>query len=202
MDMQGKAIMCRHVSPGDGRKPYWASSVMLLDCQKLAHWRWEQCLEEMFSFRRDYRDWMSLWLENESTIGILGDEWNHYDLLNSQTKMLHNTGRLTQPWKTGLPVDFSSDTFFKRSLPSSLLHVLIACLRSVLGKRRDPVTQLNQTYQRHPDLRQEKLFFSLLQECIDAGLITHDELRVGIERNYIRKDAFAILEDIQQPEVT
>src|SRR5262249_43921922 len=48
-DMQGKAIVTRRIYPNKGRKPYWASSVMLLDNAKLAHWQWEKGLEEMFA---------------------------------------------------------------------------------------------------------------------------------------------------------
>jgi len=37
-DMRGKAIICRR----KGRKAAYASSVMLLDCAKLAHWQFDK----------------------------------------------------------------------------------------------------------------------------------------------------------------
>src|SRR5262249_10877583 len=101
-DMQGKAIVCRK----RGLKGGYASSVMRLDCAKLLHWAVGRQCEEMFAFKRDYMRWVSLLLEPEGTIGLFGPEWNDFDRLTPNTKMLHNTRRKTQPWKTGLPVDF------------------------------------------------------------------------------------------------
>ncbi|NJR44898.1 MAG: hypothetical protein HC775_03300 [Hyellaceae cyanobacterium CSU_1_1] len=106
--MQGKAIFCRKICPEDNsREPYYGTSVMLLDCSKLTHWQWEKQIAEMFDFKRDYQPWTRLWMEAENSIGLLEEEWNHLDTLNEQTKLLHNTRRETQPWKTGLPIDFN-----------------------------------------------------------------------------------------------
>ena len=70
-DMQGKAILCR---PRSGPKGWvdrcLASSVMLLDCGKLKHWRCEQQFNELFEFKRDYTKWVCLKLEEKSTIGF------------------------------------------------------------------------------------------------------------------------------------
>ena len=58
-DMQGKAIMCR-VHGGVKRtvRGTYASSVMLLDCAKLKHWRTEAQFDALFAFTRDYRTWI------------------------------------------------------------------------------------------------------------------------------------------------
>ena len=61
----------------------------------------------MFASARDYRTWMSLSYEDPGTIGAFEPEWNDFDHLGPGTKLLHNTRRMTQPWKTGLPVDFT-----------------------------------------------------------------------------------------------
>jgi hypothetical protein len=199
MDMQGKSILCRHICPTDGRRPYWATSVMLLDCEKLQHWRWEESLEEMFDFKRDYRDWMSLWLEDQASIGVLADEWNHYDVLNGETKMLHNTGRLTQPWKTGLPVDFTTDDHFKRSLPSRLVRSLASGAKRFLGSESGPEGSASvQVYQKHPDERQERLFFDLLHECLAGVTVTREELHDSMAKNHIRKDALEIVDALRE----
>src|SRR5687768_9508067 len=60
-DMQGKAILARHRT--GSKSIAWASSVMLLDNARLKHWRVEENFEEMFTFKRDYMDWISLRLE-------------------------------------------------------------------------------------------------------------------------------------------
>src|SRR6476620_10489786 len=98
-DMQGKAIMCRGSKFKNGA---WASSVMLLDCAKLKHWDVEKSFNELFEGKRDYHSWISLLMEDQSTIGAFENEWNDFDKLTPNTKMIHNTRRRTQPWKTGL----------------------------------------------------------------------------------------------------
>ena len=192
LDMEGKAVVARCIEPRDGRRPYWATSVMLLDCAKLTHWRWEDAVAEMFAFKRDYRDWVSLLLEPQDSIGVLDDSWNHYDRLDAQTKMLHNTGRLTQPWKTGLPIDFSYDR-----APINGAKVTSVIPRSWIRRARCALTGRlyvpDGHYQPHPDPRQERLFFSLLRECVDGGKITASELRSEISRRNIRSDALRVL---------
>jgi len=106
-DMGGKAIFCKQM-PADGRKPlHYASSVMLLDCARLRHWDAERMFGDLFAGTRDYGRWMWLLDEPPGSIGLLEEEWNHFDTLTQRTKLLHNTHRRTQPWKTGLPADFT-----------------------------------------------------------------------------------------------
>ena len=106
-DMNGKALMCCW-RPGFKDLPgYRASSVMLLDNAKLRHWDAEKTFGELFEFKKDYMKWIKLEYEPDETVGLLEPEWNDFDRLTPQTKILHNTYRRTQPWKTGLPVDFT-----------------------------------------------------------------------------------------------
>ena len=192
-DMEDKAILCRQIHPNDGRPPYYASSVMLLDCSKLTHWKWEENIEEMFSFKRDYRPWMSLFLEPKDSIGLLEEEWNHYDTLNEKTKLLHNTGRNTQPWKTGLPIDFMpkhpvTPPPKKWGIsPQPWINRTKAFLR---GREYHPYG----TYQKHFDPNQERFFFCLLKECLEKGVISEQFLREEIKKKYVRKDVFKLLQ--------
>jgi hypothetical protein len=199
MDMAGKAVLARRIAPREGRPPYWASSVMLLDCTALAHWRWEEAIEEMFSFKRDYRHWVSLALEPPNSIGALEDCWNHYDRLDRETKLLHNTGRLTQPWKTGLPIDFTYD----RENGSTGTRVAGVVPRSWFRRAKCALNGRTYIpdghYQAHPDKKQERLFFSLLKECLDSGEISERELKSEIGRKNIRADAFRVLETVSAP---
>jgi hypothetical protein len=163
--------------------------VMLLDCERLRHWDWDAAIDEMFSFRRDYRDWMSLALEPPENVGLLEDEWNHYDTLNSRTKLLHNTGRLTQPWKTGLPLEFTPSRPKGRKwgvIPRSLIADVLGAVRL----RPAPPS----SYRRHPDPAQEQLFFALLDEALDHRVVTHDDLRREIAAQRIRADVFERLD--------
>ncbi|MBL8842153.1 MAG: hypothetical protein JNL90_11575 [Planctomycetes bacterium] len=107
-DMGGKALLCKWCESYLGSKPFWATSVMLLDCAKLTHWRFDAEIEALFAGRFDYGDWISLRREAPETIGRLEEEWNDFDRLTPATKLIHMTERSTQPWKTGLPVDFDT----------------------------------------------------------------------------------------------
>ncbi|HET6224036.1 MAG TPA: hypothetical protein VFE11_17805, partial [Dongiaceae bacterium] len=161
-------------------------SVMLLDCAKLRHWQVEANFAEMFEFKRDYLDWISLALEPRETIGLLEEEWNHFDTLNAKTKLLHNTKRRTQPWKTGLPVDFTTREKHKGLISTGWL---IGAVNSVLGDA-SPFAR----YVRHPDPNQERFFFGLLRECVEQELVSEDLLREQIARKHIRPDALALIE--------
>ena len=106
-DMQDNALMCRPKSGSKGKRGCLASSVMLLDCEKLDHWCVEEQFNEMFDFKRDYMKWVCLGYEDRDKIGLFENEWNDFDHLTDRTKMLHNTKRKTQPWEDrvarGLP---------------------------------------------------------------------------------------------------
>ena len=105
-DMQCKSIMVRPRSGRKKRMGCLATSVMLLDCQQLRHWQVETQFQALFSDKLDYMDWICLKNELRENIGLFENEWNDFDKLTTSTRMLHTTKRKTQPWKTGLPVDF------------------------------------------------------------------------------------------------
>ncbi len=186
-DMQGKAIMCR---PRGGSKGLndkcLATSVMLLDCAKLAHWRVEQQFDAMFRFERDYMDWICLKTEPRDTIGLFENEWNDFDHLTDQTRMLHTTKRRTQPWKTGLPIDHRPREKFRRFPP---LRVLMKARRKLLGEYA-----LLGHYKPHPDPNQQNFFFGLLKECLEKGMVTEAMIRDEMQQNHVRHDALEVLE--------
>jgi hypothetical protein len=185
-DMRGKAIVCRRRSGSKGITGGLASSVMLLDCAQLTHWRCEAQFNELFEFKRDYMNWICLKLEPRETIGLFEPEWNDFDHLTEKTKLLHNTKRKTQPWKTGLPVDF---------LPAEKLRLLPGWVRRM---RRHWLGQpvYSGYYLAHPDPQQERFFFGLLRECLEKGVITESLLREEMQRNHVRHDALELLERI------
>jgi hypothetical protein len=167
LDLKGKAIL-GVTRPGDKSRPFYvASSVMLLDCSKLKHWRFGEDLDGLFGHKFDYFDWMHLGRDDPGTIGPLEPEWNDFDRLTPETKLLHTTRRRTQPWKTGLPVDYT---------------IKVRTAGQALGK-------LWPWYRRHPDRNQEALVFSLLAELVDSGEVTRDELEAEMAANHIRHDA-------------
>jgi len=185
-DMGGKAILCRPSNGAKGRAGCMASSVMLLDCAKLSHWRCQRNFEALFRFEHDYTDWMTLRGEARDTIGPLEEEWNDFDRLTERTRLLHNTRRWTQPWKTGLPVDFTPSERTRRFPPLGWAR---RARRRLLGPHR-----FAGRYRAHQDPRQEQLFFGLLRECVEQGVLPEERLREEIRHSHLRSDAFDLLD--------
>ena len=179
-DLQGKAIWAVARPGHNDRRDYIATSVMLLDCAKLDHWQFDRDLDDLFAHRFDYVDWTELKREDRSTIGLLEPEWNDFDRFSPETKILHTTKRRTQPWKTGLPIDY---TLREKGF-----------LSAVLRPRR-------RRYEAHPDPRQEALVFSLLAELVDRGDVTRPELVAEMAADHIRHDSLELVEKYRGADV-
>ena len=185
-DMQGKAIVCRLRSGPKKFLGCFASSVMLLDCAKLTHWNCREMFDGLFEFRHDYMDLISLKLEPRESIGLFEDYWNDFDRLNGETRLLHNTRRITQPWKTGLPVDFTPADSFPLFPP---IGWVMRWRRRLFGDHA-----LLGRYVRHPDPKQEAMFFNLLRECLETGQVSEEFIRGEMEKSHLRNDAFEHLD--------
>jgi hypothetical protein len=172
-DMGGKAIMAVPRPGHNRRDDYIATSVMLLDCSKLKHWDFDQDLDDLFAHRFDYVDWIELKREDRSTIGFLEPEWNDFDRLTPETRILHTTKRRTQPWKAGLPIDYT----LRERGPFDFLRRL----------RRS-------RYERHPDPNQEALVYSLLADLVDRGEVTKHELVAEMAANHVRHDSLKLID--------
>ncbi|MFQ5643652.1 MAG: hypothetical protein ACE5FQ_08125 [Thiogranum sp.] len=186
-DMQGKAILCRPKSGNKGKRGCLATSVMLLDCEKLAHWRFEEQFHAMFEGKRDYMKWVCLKYEDPQTIGFFENEWNDFDHLTERTRMLHTTKRKHQPWKTGLPIDYRPADSFRLFPPR---HWLRRARRSLFGDYG-----LLGRYGSHPDPKQEQFFFGLVRECLQQGVVTEEQLREAMQHNHLRHDALELIEN-------
>jgi len=185
-DMDGKAILCR---PRDRRsksvKGRMATSVMLLDCSKLRHWNAREQFQALFDKTLDYKEWITLGREPRESIGLFESSWNDLDRFSQQTQMLHTTKRWTQPWKTGLAIDFTPADKFRKFPP---LGWLLWARRKVLGDHA-----LLGHYRQHPDLNQEGYFFGLLRECVEEGLVTPEFIAEEVERKHVRADAEQVM---------
>lgn len=186
-DMAGKKICCRLVRPPTG-KPYYATSVMLLDCEQLRHWEWERKIDRMFNRQLDYGDWIFLRDENPSDILELEEEWNHFDTLNERTRLLHNTERSTQPWKTGLPVDYNMN--YRRLAPNSVGQRLLGWLSK---RKKAGLVQTPDSYRAHPDQNQERFCINLIKECVAAGFFTINFLKEEVRKQHVRADILELV---------
>jgi len=189
-DMEGHAILCRARSGKKEKRGCMASSVMLLDCARLGHWHCEQQFRELFEWKRDYGRWICLQTEPPESIGRFEKHWNDFDHLGPETRLLHNTKRKTQPWKTGLPADFVPAEGGRFSPVGMLLRLR----RHVFGDYG-----LLGRYEPHPDPNQERFFFGLLRECVEKGVVSEAMLESEMQRNHIRHDAFDVLQRTPPP---
>ncbi len=103
-------------------------------------------------------------------------EWNMLDQVTAETKMLHTTGRLTQPWRTGLPIDFTINK------PQPLFGFI----------PRFWVTHPTH-YQPHPDKMVVDAFFAVLKSAIAAGAVTTKDIDDGIASKDLRPDIKLLL---------
>ena len=154
--------------PGhNGQADYIATSVMLLDCAKLKHWQFDKDLDDLFGHRFDYVDWIELKREDRATIGFLEPEWNNFDRLTSRTGILHTTKRRTQPWKTGLPVDYTL-------------------------RERGPFDFLrrwrSRHYEAHPDPQAGGIGLFAARRFGRRGEVTKEELKAEMAANHVRHD--------------
>lgn len=159
---------------------YWDASAMLLECSKLTHWKIDDLLEQLAEPRLDYKTLMELQKEQ---VVELDRKWNRLDKLNPDTRLLHTTNRLTQPWKTGLPIDFTFNPMpkFFGIIPREPIHKL-------LGKTPTH-------YQQHPDPAIERFFFTLAHEALSAGAIEKSAIAKEIKQKHIRPDFFEKMEE-------
>jgi len=157
------------------KKDVWDTSVMVLDCGKLSHWNVEDMLEKLKSGEHNYDEYMSLTSE-KALIIELPRSWNSLDRIDDTTLMVHTTNRLTQPWKTGLPIDFT-----RNRLPKIAGIIPREPLFSLMGKYPS-------TYQSHPDKKIEQFFFTLVRDALSSGAVTREQLEAQITEGNVRKD--------------
>jgi len=164
------------------KKDAWDTSVMLLNCEKLKHWDAQKLIENLVGGKDNYRTWMQL--QEEENVIEIPRTWNHLDTLTDETCMLHTTTRLTQPWKTGLPIDFTPGT------PPKLFGII----------PREPILKLRGKwpthYLSHPDKNIESFILTLIKEALEANAITLEEIEEEIAAKNIREDMLTAIEKV------
>ncbi|TAL48870.1 hypothetical protein EPN83_02845 [Patescibacteria group bacterium] len=168
IDLKGNSVaVCR-------KKDAWDTSVMLMDCAKLQDWNIKNLLGKLERKELDYSDLMSL--RNRNDVLEIPRVWNSLDTLTPETKMLHTTNRLTQPWRTGLPIDFTINP-----LPKLLGIIPREPIHKLLGKYPTH-------YQPHPDKKIEQFFFNLVKGALQSDELSRDFIRAEINRGDVRGD--------------
>jgi hypothetical protein len=175
LDMCGKSIAtCR-------KKDGWDTSVMVLECSLLRHWTIESILSCLDQREIDYSELMTLKNENERSILELPRIWNNLDTLTAETRFLHTTQRLTQPWKTGLKIDFT-----RKPLRRLFGFIPREWVLRLLGRYPS-------RYQTHPNKAIEKFFLTLCKQALASGIVRKEELLKEIQEKNVRQDLIELL---------
>jgi lipopolysaccharide biosynthesis glycosyltransferase len=96
LDLKDKGVLARK-QPPDG----WFTSVMLMDCAKLKHWKIHEWVTLVNANIASYSGIMTGSTQgiNHKDFGPLEDYWNHLDHWDETTKIIHYTQVPMQPWK-------------------------------------------------------------------------------------------------------
>jgi len=169
IDLENKNLACCK------KNDNYDTSMMILESSKLQHWKMSDILKRLENKELDYQDIMSLNMEDSKNILEVPRIWNNLDKLTEDTKLLHTTGRLTQPWKTGLKIDFT------RHIPKLFGFIPRVKIYEMIGR-------IPKTYQPHPDKNIEKFFFELTNQAYEAGAVTDEDIDREIKNKNIRSD--------------
>ncbi len=161
------------------KKDAWDSSVMVLDCAKLKHWNVEEWLTKLTRGSIDYDRIMTL--KDEHNVLEIPRKWNDLDHLDTQTRMIHTTNRITQPWRTGLPIDFT-----RNKMPKYFGLIAREPIHKILGKYKTH-------YQPHPDKKIENWFIGLVKNALHDGAITKEQVEHEVTEGHVRKDIFELI---------
>lgn len=166
------------------KKDSYDTSMMVMDCAKLKHWNIKNILEDLQNKKVDYTELITLKKQISdfpNSIKVVDRINNNLDTLTPDTILLHTTDRITQPWSTGLPIDF------RRNDPGKFFGLIPKLpFLKLTGKWPS-------TYQPHPDKNIENYFLNLVKEALNDNIITRQELEEEVKVNRLRKDIFSLI---------
>ena len=185
-DFKDKAVYAREKVDPTGAISH-GSSVMFLDCSKLRHWDFDKLMDRLFSQKLDYYDLMWLRFEDKSLRGEISPSWNDIDHLDSNTRMIHYSERITQPWMKGVRFDRYLPKYSDANLRKKLLFDLKRSYH-LAKKFLKPVL-----YVQNPFEDQEKLFFQMANAAIKDNPKIQDDINQKLSQGLIRSDIFECL---------
>lgn len=142
------------------------SSFMLLDT-KFINWTEASIVDSMFNKKEDFNNYMYL---NYSNIGLLPDNYNHYDKIIDDTKCYHTTKTITQPWKTGIKYNKSD------------LH----------NRPKIKNEKKTEIFKEHPNKTLKQILFNEFKEAYNNNYISVQDIENGIRCEGLRKDIYNV----------
>ena len=179
----------RVVNQDNPKKNYLESSIMIFNNHKFKFTNIGQILELLFSHELDYKDLIHLEYYKRNGIEIFeaDENFNSFDQFNEKTEFLHTTNRITQPWKTGLKVDFYKYKFDygESSFVTRMLNKIYGNIKNIIFPKK---------YLPHPNKSVADLFNTLFAEALKSGFISQKEIHENIKKKFISKNYLKFLD--------
>ena len=147
----------------------------LLIVKNFKLWDFDQLRNEIFQ-KIDYNELINLKFIDEKMIGILEPSFNSLDEINTDTILLHTSNRITQPWKQGLDIDFTTY--------SSKFNYFKTIIRRLLGLKFNN-TILQKKYQPHPDYKVNNFILNIFREAYDNNYINDSDIESSLTNKYL-----------------
>ena len=157
------------------------SEMMLINAKKI-QWNFEKIIKELFEFKIDYKDLMSLSFDTSLKIKIIENKFNSHDKITDDTILLHTTNRITQPWKEDLLIDFDIGN-------KTILNYLKNLTKKTLGMKFDK-NIIESKYQKHPDNMVINKIKEIFLEAKKNNFINDQEIQFAIKNKSISKKIF------------
>jgi len=159
------------------------SSVIFYNNERIKKFQLEKLAYKVLDKRFDYKSLMHLDFLDFDRILFLDNIWNSFDEINDNTVFLHLTNRVTQPWKTGLKIDFHQD--FPKYKFKIIPYYMFQYLKEIIYNKKFPPYKY---YLKHPNNKINKFFYNLLNEAIKDKFISEEFINNQIHNNYVRND--------------
>lgn len=157
------------------------SEMMLINAKKI-QWNFEKIIKELFEFKIDYKDLMSLSFDTSLKIKIIENKFNSHDKITNDTILLHTTNRITQPWKEDLLIDFNIEN-------KTILNYLKNITKKTLGMKFDK-NIIESKYQKHPDNMVINKIKEIFLEAKKKNFINDQEIQFAIKNKSISEKIF------------
>ena len=157
------------------------SEMMLINSKKI-QCNFEKIIKELFEFKIDYKDLMSLSFDPSLKIKIIDNKFNSHDKITDDTVLLHTTNRITQPWKESLIIDFDKGN-------STIFNYFKNITKKTLGMKFDR-NIIQSKYQKHPDHKVLNAIKTIFLEAKRNNFITEQEIQFAIKNKFISEKIF------------
>ena len=151
-------------------------SEVMIGKAKNFYLNFNQLVEDLFELKIDYDDIMSLRLYKNENLKEIPHSFNQHDQINDGTFILHTTNRSTQPWKSGLKIDFERHLSSKTKIINYLKKFLfLKYNKSFLSKY----------YIKHESEQVYNFVLDLFKEAIKKNYIDKSEIKKSVKNNFI-----------------